>query len=249
MATPNPVQLPHIHLLSMYRRFGDTFEAAAAENPLPEAVNYSIHYHSLEKLPASVKFDAVVSPANSYGRLDGAFDDAISCAFAPGDDYHALTRATQEVLYRRWRGFAPPGTCTVVRIPDEFHARSDNKWDTKYVALCPTMRVPMDVRWDREVVYECIWSLLCAVNNHNRDIREGRAAEGETEITSLLMTPLATGCGLVSYERWAAQLVLALKHYVEACENPEQWSSLGWQKILARGAEIDATVDSEPVYH
>lgn len=235
------MDIPHIRLLCMEKKFHDAFAAAADKNPLPDTVNIEVHRFPMSHLPPSLKFDTIVSPANSYGRLDGAFDDAISRALAPRDDYHALTGVAQRELYRRWRGYAPPGTCTLVRIPDDFHARSNNVWGVKRVALCPTMRVPQDTRWDREVVYECIWSLLCAVGNHNRDVKEGRAPEGEEEIKTILMTPLATGCGRVSPERWAAQAVLALRHYTSALENEEEWSTLQWNTIDARALEVERT--------
>ncbi|RSL98383.1 hypothetical protein CEP52_010359 [Fusarium oligoseptatum] len=233
--------LPHIHLLCMEERYIDAFEAARVSRKLPSSFSIEIHDYALSQLPSSVQFDTIVSPANSYGRLDGAFDDAISRAFAPRDDYHALTGVAQKKLYEQWRGFAPPGTCTLVRIPDEFQPRSRNVWGTKRVALCPTMRMPADANWDREVVYECIWSLLCAVDNHNRDVKAGKAPEGEEEIRSILMTPLATGVGRLSPEKWAAQAVLALKHFTEASENPEKWGALGWADLGKSCVETQLT--------
>ncbi|KAF4987085.1 hypothetical protein FDECE_15608 [Fusarium decemcellulare] len=232
--------IPQIHLLCMEERFIDAFEAARHARKLPSSVPIKIHDCALSQLPSSVQFDTIVSPANSYGRLDGAFDDAISRAFSPRDDYLALTGVAQKRLYQQWRGFAPPGTCTLVQIPDSFHARSRNVWGTRRVALCPTMRMPADARWDREVVYEAIWSLLCAISNHNVDVREGKIAERE-EIRSVLMTPLATGVGRVSPERWATQAVLAMKHFVEAAENPDKWSALQWQDFGKPCAEVQLT--------
>lgn len=125
---------------------------AAAEHGVYSLTSVEIHDCALSTLPASVQFDTVVSPANSYGKLDGGFDDAISRAFSPRDDYLALTRVVQTELYEEWRGFAPPGTCTLLRMPESFRSRSKNIWGTKYLALCPTMRVPMNVTWDRENV-------------------------------------------------------------------------------------------------
>lgn len=217
--------IPHIHLLFMERHFRDAFDAALAHHHPPASATFDFHHAALQFLPPSVQFDAIVSPANSYGRLDGGFDDAISRALSPKDDYLALTHAAQAKLYDEWRGFAPPGTCTLVRIPEAFEGRSKNVWGTKFLALCPTMRTPQDVTWDREVVYEAVWSLLCAVDKHNARVRDGKDPE-KVEIRSLLMTPMATGCGRVSAERWAHQLILALKHFVDSKENPRQWSSL-----------------------
>jgi len=255
MASSTPSHSPHIQLLCMEERFSSAFLAACEKHKLPPSVRVSIHNCSLSQLPSSVKFDTIVSPANSYGRLDGAFDDAISRAFSPTDDYLALTHVAQATLYRQWRGFAPPGTCTLVPIPDEFHSRSHNgkSWGTKRIALCPTMRMPSNVTWDREVVYECIWSLLCAVDNHNRSIREakekkdreGEAEVDEEEIQSILMTPLATGVGRLSPEIWSSQAVLALKHFVDASENPEKWSRLGWVDLAASAVEVEKTWRAE----
>ncbi|KAK5991942.1 hypothetical protein PT974_05335 [Cladobotryum mycophilum] len=190
--------------------------------------------------PPAVQFDAIVSPANSYGRLDGGFDDAISRALSPRDDYLALTRVAQQRLYDEWRGFAPPGTCTLVRVPPDFQARSKNVWGTKYLALCPTMRIPQEVTWDREVVYECIWSLLCAVDKHNRSVHAG-SGDATEEIRSLLMVPMGTSVGQISAEKWASQTALALKHYIDAVENPTKWSALEPIQIYEHVNEVVAT--------
>ena len=203
----------------------------------------------LSTVPKTTKFQLIVSPANSYGRLDGAFDDAITLALChpPKHEYSAMTRAAQKVLYEKYRGFAPPGTCTLVRIPEELD--DENPWGCKWVAICPTMRIPCNAVWDREVVYECVWSLLCEVEGWNRN-RNGNGngnnersiASKEGKITRILMTPLATGIGKVSKERWAAQFVLALKHFVDALERPERWSSLEWIDILENEAtEVEKT--------
>lgn len=90
------------------------------------------------------------------------------------------------------------------------------------------------MNWDREVVYECTWSLLNQVEGYNR------RGEGK-RIESMLMTPLAAGVGKVSKERWAAQVVMALKHFVEAVEDAKGWSALQWDRIEKIGNEIDDT--------
>ena len=253
MAADSPSPIPHIHLLCRDEPFSSAFTTAAEKHALPASVSYTIHSSSLADLPGSVRLDAVVSPANSYGRLDGAFDDAISRALSPRHDYLALTRAAQAVLYARWRGFAPPGTCTLVPVPRAFDALSRNAWGARYVALCPTMRVPCDARWDREVVYECVWSLMCELDRHNQAVRRGgggggggggEEGDGDGEagrIDSFLMTPLATGIGGLSAQRWAEQAVLALKHYVDAIEDPAKWSELDPWTISDYAAEVEKT--------
>ncbi|OOF92057.1 hypothetical protein ASPCADRAFT_8921 [Aspergillus carbonarius ITEM 5010] len=222
-----PSPIPHIHLLTMDPHFSQTFFAILSTLPPTTTKSFpriTIHNSSLSYLPPTLKFDAIISPANSYGRLDGGFDDAISRAFSPKQDYLALTRHVQSILYDENRGFLPPGSCKLFTIPEEFDPLSNNIWGTRYLALCPTMRMPGDARWDREVVYECLWGLFCEVERWNRGVGEGRV-QGK-RIESMLMTPLGTGCGFVSAERWARQMILAIRHYVEAVENPGKWSAL-----------------------
>ncbi|KAL6406831.1 hypothetical protein AUP68_09639 [Ilyonectria robusta] len=231
-------RIPHIHLLCVADEFIVAFKKAAAEHGVYSLTSVEIHDCALSTLPASVQFDTIVSPANSYGRLDGGFDDAISRAFSPRDDYLALTRAAQTELYEEWRGFAPPGTCTLLRIPESFRDRSRNIWGAKHLALCPTMRVPMNVTWDREIVYDTIWSLLCAIDKHNRLAQVNSPDE---KISSILMTPMATGTGFVSADRWAHQTVLAIKHFIEALDDPAKWSGLTWHDIFDTANEVEKT--------
>lgn len=99
----------------MDNQHSEAFVEAAAKHKLPTSITFETHNAALQFVPSSSKFDLVVSPANSYGRLDGGFDVAISRAFSPRNDYLALTRVAQAKLYDEWRGFAPPGTCTLVR--------------------------------------------------------------------------------------------------------------------------------------
>ncbi|KAE8141199.1 hypothetical protein BDV38DRAFT_223324 [Aspergillus pseudotamarii] len=229
--------IPEIILLCMEEKFITAFNEALptqwpsfAENP---KVKITVLHMGLHAVPATTKFQLVVSPANSYGRLDGAFDDAISRKFCcPHHPYDTLTRAAQQVLYEKWRGFAPPGSCTLVPFPKDMEGT--NAWGCKWVAVCPTMRAPDNVMWDREVVYECVWSLLCQVEGWNHDRSEDR-------IDSILMTPLATGIGRVTPQRWASQLILAIKHFVDALERPERWIQLGWRDIEEDMLEVEET--------
>ena len=142
--------------------------------------------------------------------LIASFDYYLSEALAPENDFDALTRQAQTVLYQRWRGFAPPGTCTLV--PLQGTDCGMNKHNCKFIALCPTMRTPENVNWDFEVVYECTWSLLVAIDNHNA----AASTTGQPIIGKVLMTGLATGVGGVNAAKCAVQMALAIKHYTDA---------------------------------
>jgi O-acetyl-ADP-ribose deacetylase (regulator of RNase III) len=233
----------HIHLLCMERQHIDAFQAAVQTHKLPSSIPISIHECTLGDLDPTVQFDAIVSPANSFGRMDGGFDDALSRAFTPQGNYHGLTRVAQAALYKEYRGFLPPGSCLLVDLEGQEELK-ENPWGCKYLALCPTMRVPQNVNWDREVVYECIWTLLAAIERHNRRVDEinldDQLIGSERQIRTVLMTPLATGCGFWSAKRWAEQTVLAIKHFVNAGKN-EQWKFMQWRAIGDVTREVEKT--------
>ncbi|KAK6956807.1 hypothetical protein Daesc_002087 [Daldinia eschscholtzii] len=249
MATSTTQPIPYIHLLCMYESASDAFTREVQEQGIePALLNYTVYNTYLSGLPPSLKFDLVVSPANSYGILDGGFDNAISLAFSPPTHYDALTRAGQKELYRLHSGYLPPGMCCIVRIPESFRGtlkyHDGNGWGCRYLALCPTMRVPSRCDWDREVVYECVWNLLNAIEQHNKAVEEGGNGAGAgadgppAKIESILMTPLGTGVGGISNEKWAKQAVLAIKHFIDAKKHPEKWSAITWQETSKVDIEL-----------
>jgi O-acetyl-ADP-ribose deacetylase (regulator of RNase III) len=254
--------LPTIHLLCRFETSSKAFQDAVEKYfpKLHEATNVTIHNCSLARFPSEVQYDAIVSPANSYGFMDGAFDDAISIALSPNpkEGYGWTTKKVQTTLYQKWRGYAPPGSCTLidVRRDSTWHEikraeqsskhtgeaseeNKEHKSKCKYIALCPTMRVPREVKWDREVIFECIWSLLCTLESHNREVNDPGL-----QIKSILMTPLATGIGRVSEAKWAAQCVMGMKYWLEAVENPDKWSNLQWEDVYDDSSEMLDSTDN-----
>lgn len=170
-----------------------------------------------------------------------SFDYFLSEALAPADKFDDPTFIAQDALYRRWRGFAPPGTCTLV--PLEGTSCEKNKYGCKYIALCPTMRVPQSVKWDREVVYECMWSLLVEIDNHNQAARSAISTGQPSAplIKSVVMPGLATGVGGVSVNKCAKQMALAIKQYDEAVSDSKVWSRLDWETIFTSQNELVET--------
>lgn len=226
------LSLPHIHLLLQSHTARDTFSAALNKyNVTATQLSYTVHACTLAELDDNLTFDLVVSPANSYGILDGGFDHAISRAWSPVGDYLALTRAVRGQLYgSSCRGFVVPGSCEIVRIPEGFRGKlrygNGMGWGCKFIAICPTMRTPMRLvaASDREVVYECVWSLLGKLERHNKEADEGDQVRG------ILMTPLGTGAGGLSEQKWAEQTVLAIKHHLEAVQSEGKWRNLKWRE-------------------
>ncbi|EJF56640.1 macro domain-like protein, partial [Dichomitus squalens LYAD-421 SS1] len=183
--------------------------------------------------------DCIVSPANSFGIMDGGFDLVLSRAFqGRSADVYALTDHVQATLGTRWGGFAPAGTCTLVPLPAGVSGREGNKWGTHTLAVLPTMKEPEWVGWNRELVYNGMWSLLCEIGRWNEEAegagrdpggsrcleakREGEK-NGQERIERVVMTGLGTGTGGVSAARCGRQMVLAVKHYLQGLPEKVRW--------------------------
>src|ERR1700690_2535431 len=59
------------------------------------------------------KFDCMVSPANSYCRLDGSYDLVIAKMFSPKKPME-VTAVAQKHCYQKFNGYMPPGTSSIV---------------------------------------------------------------------------------------------------------------------------------------
>lgn len=89
--------------------------------------------------------DAVVSPANSYGLMDGNYDRAITEEFGP-----ELAEQVRAVIMERFCGEQPVGTSFSVPIPGH---------EDILLIHTPTMRVPSPIV-DPLVVYQCMRTML-----------------------------------------------------------------------------------------
>lgn len=154
------------------------------------------------------------------------FDYFLSEFLSP-DDLLAPTRLAQATLYEHWKGYAPPGSCTLV--PLDSSVCENNSHGCAFIALCPTMRIPEDVVWNREIVYNCVWSLLIALEQHNRVVE--LSGDG-TSIRRILMTGLATGVGNVSPQRCAQQMALAVRDFIDASQNAGKWRCMEWNDAV-----------------
>ena len=91
------------------------------------------------------EIDAVVSPANSYGLMDGNYDRAITDEFGP-----ALAERVRAVFQDQFYGEQPVGTSFSVPIPGH---------ENILLIHTPTMRVPTPIV-DPLVVYQCMRTTL-----------------------------------------------------------------------------------------
>ena len=127
--------------------------------------------------------DALVSPANSFGFMDGGIDQAID-RFYGG----AAQRAVLDRIAERFYGELPVGTATVIEMPSRRFP---------FLVVAPTMRVPGDARGTINA-YLAMRAALVAVLDHNRG--------GGVPIASLAVPGLCTGIGSMPADESALQM-------------------------------------------
>jgi O-acetyl-ADP-ribose deacetylase (regulator of RNase III) len=125
--------------------------------------------------------DAILSPANSFGFMDGGIDLAYSHFFG-----WEIQDRLQEVLRRDHAGELPVGNAVIVPT---YHR------SVPFLVSAPTMRVPDNIA-DTVNVYLAFRAALLAV----------KATEG---IQSLLTPALGTGIGCMPVKRAARQMYAA----------------------------------------
>ena len=63
------------------------------------------------------------------------------------------------------------------------------------------MRIPERVTWNREIVYNLMWSVLVSLEHHNAAVDDSTQVGTSVRIRKVLMTGLGTGVGGVSTAR------------------------------------------------
>ncbi len=127
--------------------------------------------------------DAMVSPANSFGIMDGGLDLAIRDQLGLG-----VQTTLQRAIVERHHGELPIGCAEIVET-------GDPRW--RYLVAAPTMRIPESVAQSLNA-YLAFRAVLLACAKH--------------PITSLVCCGLATGIGRMEPTRCAAQMRIALQH-------------------------------------
>lgn len=135
--------------------------------------------------------DAIVSPANSFGYMDGGIDLAYSKRF--GFQLEARLQAT---LLEHHHGELPVGQAAIVPTGDP---------DISFLVSAPTMRVPASVARSLNA-YLAFRASLIAVLRHN-----GLA---EQPISSMLVPGLCTGVGEMPPNRAARQMKAAYESII-----------------------------------
>lgn len=149
--------------------------------------------------------DAIVSPANSFGYMDGGIDLIYSRVLG----FH-LERDLQALLRDQYFGELPVGQAVIL---------STGHGAIPYLVSAPTMRVPMGISRTANV-YLAFRAALISIKNHNET--------SATKIASLLVPGLGTGVGDMPPQRAARQMRVAYDAIIGDAAQKERNAGAIW---------------------
>jgi O-acetyl-ADP-ribose deacetylase (regulator of RNase III) len=187
---------------------------AAVEPPLAEAWErfcgdldgVSVHHGSI--LDLSV--DAIVSPANSFGFMDGGIDMLYSLHFG-----WKVQERLQALIRQRHHGELLVGAAEIVPTDD---------LRIPYVIAAPTMRVPMILR-DSVHPYLAARAALLLIRHGVFPTGPLEGERVETGVQSVAFPGLGTGVGQVGPNTCARQVRAAIEEVVLGQQTfPTSWA-------------------------
>jgi O-acetyl-ADP-ribose deacetylase (regulator of RNase III) len=179
-----------IHLRDLSRPLVAAWQEAFADVPgvsISQGDIFSAQPGPLrDNAPIDILADAIVSPANSFGFMDGGIDAVYTHQFG-----FRLEERLQARLAAEHGGELPVGGAVIVETGNEA---------IPWCVSAPTMRVPEPVP-DTVNAYLAFRAALRAVLAHN--------AAGHRPIQRILCPGLATTTGRMPHDRCAAQMRVA----------------------------------------
>jgi len=133
--------------------------------------------------------DAIVSPANSFGIMDGGLDLAIRNELG-----FQVETDIQEVILNKYHGEMPIGSAEIINT-------NHNKWS--FIIAAPTMRIPENIAFTLNA-YNAFRAILIAIYRFNE-------SQSKRPIQSLVCSGLGTGIGSMEPVKCAAQMRAAYK--------------------------------------
>lgn len=137
------------------------------------------------------KADAIISPANSFGFMDGGIDLAYSQFFG-----WQLQERLQALIVKEYDGELPVGQALIIATNSDF---------IPYLISAPTMRLPMDVS-DTVNAYLAFRASAIAIKCFNQ--------ANASLIKTVLCPGLCTATGRMPYSRAAKQMAIAYRNSV-----------------------------------
>jgi len=166
----------------------------------------TIHHGSILDLTV----DAVVSPANSFGFMDGGIDHLYSRHFG-----WAVQNRLQKLIQTRHHGELLVGAAEFVETDDRH---------IPFLIAAPTMRVPMKLG-DSVNPYLAARAALLLVKHGTFPVGEQKGEAISPWITSIAFPGLGTGVGGIGANTCAHQVRAAIEHVVAGNnEFPATWA-------------------------
>lgn len=186
-----------VYLLSHKALMEDCWYAYFGNTP-----DVAIVCDNLDHFLKSTIIDCVVSPANSYGLMDGGFDLAISEYFGWG-----LQERVQRYILEHFKGEQPVATSFIIETGK----------DNIRLIHTPTMRIPFPVK-DPMIVYQCMRTTLMKAL--------------ENRIDSIVIPAFCGECGDVSPKVIAYLMYEAYKQVFNPPEALDWDYALRWSPKL-----------------
>ena len=165
--------------------------------------------------------EAVVSPANAYGLMDGGYDKAITDYFGKEIQYKI-----QEKINKEWYGEQPVGTSLSVQVHKIIPNLFDGDYNTKNITLIhtPTMRSP-EIILDPRVVYQCMRTTLIEAKRQ--------------DVQSIVIPAFGGLCGQIPCEQLACYMYLAYEQIINFKPHNISWQdAMDTQKKLERARAL-----------
>ncbi len=180
--------------------------------------NISVHLGKFQELT----IDAIVSPANSYGVMDGGIDAHINNYLNEDKTYKEFIKMIQLQLSKKVNSLQQPGSAILLE---------SNCSKCPYIIHSPTMQVPSIIN-NKEIIYWCIFNILSLVQLHNE--------QNVNKINTVCMPGMGTGCGNLPYEDFVKLLGLAYKHFKQNLTKTE----IDWEFGVEQHNELKFVLNS-----
>jgi len=166
---------------------------------------------------AGPKADAIVSPANSFGFMDGGIDAVYEDRFGV-----EIPMRLREHIKNNWHGEIPVGQATIIATNDE---------DYPWLISAPTMRVPESVKGTVNA-YLAFRAVLLAVKKWNETWHD----KERYKINSILCPGLGTAVGEMPVDDCAIQMWRAYTSaWLDKPMQPEQLADAYWHHRYMAG--------------
>jgi len=196
-----------IYLLDINKNMTDAWEKLFHPLKDVEIINEDFATF-MDKHP---NIEAVVSPANSFGLMDGGYDKAITDYFGEG-----LMKDVQKSILLKWNGEQPVGTSMTIPI---YNRTFTTILGTRYCVLIhtPSMRTPEVIK-DSRIIYQCMRTTLIEAKRQ--------------EIKSIVIPAFGGLTGKVPCNEIAKMMLLA---YKQLCNKPNE---INWDYALGIANEL-----------